>query len=79
MAAYTDTPAVTGEHHHHHDAGGATGNSFGAIIAIVLLVLMAIIFLFYGTRFLNNARTQDPTINAPSINVPDKIDVNLNQ
>ena len=57
---------------------------------MIVLVLLVLFFIFYGLPYLrggaSNGGTQKPAPQAPaeggdggSINVPDKIDINVNQ
>lgn len=52
------------------DSGG--GSSF--LIGIILLIVVAALIFFYGLPYLQNSGSQ-----APQVNVPGKIDVNVNQ
>ncbi len=49
------------------------GNGMGFLIGIVVLAVIAIIFIFYGLPYLRN------TTQAPQINVPSEVDVNIKQ
>jgi len=59
----------THEHVYHEN----TNNNSGLIIAIVLLLVLAFLIFYYGLPMLRNAGT------GSQINVPGKIDVNVNQ
>ena len=49
------------------------GNGMGFFLGVVLIIVVAIIFLYYGLPYLRNS------YQAPQINVPNKIDVNIKQ
>lgn len=49
------------------------GNGMGFLIGIIVLAVIAIIFIFYGLPYLRSF------YQAPQINVPNKIDVNIKQ
>jgi len=50
-----------------------SGNSMGMIIGIIAIVVLVILFVVYVMPMMRQG------MNAPQINVPDKIDVNVNQ
>ncbi len=52
------------------DAGNSNNNMGTIVVALVVLVI-AVLFIFYGLPMLRSATT------APQINVPDKVDVNV--
>ena len=54
-----------------HEHTRENGNSSGAIIGIILLVVIVLLFIAYGLPMLRSYGT-------PQINVPGKIDVNVN-
>ncbi len=51
----------------------SSDNGMGFFMGIVLLVVVVIFFLFFGLPYLRN------TTQAPQINVPGEIDVNVQQ
>ena len=55
---------------HEHVREG--GNNSGTLIAIILLVVLAALFFIYGLPMISNMGQQ------PQVNVPEKIDVNVN-
>ena len=58
-------------HEHGTDSGGnSIATVFGIILAIALIFFL---FYYFGRGFLNSGVTQ------PQINVPDKVDVNVQQ
>jgi len=63
MATIVNNPAPT------TDGGNGMGFFFGAVLLILFLVL----FFYYGLPYFRNVGQ------APQINVPGKIDVNVNQ
>lgn len=56
------------------DSGGGGGFLLGVIVLIVFVVL----FIFYGLPYLSSNMGNGGT-QAPQVNVPDKLDVNVNQ
>lgn len=57
-------------HEVHHD--DSSSSSLGLILGIVLFAIIALLlFYFFGRGFGNT--------NTPSVQIPDKVDVNLNQ
>ena len=57
-----------------------TGNSFMVIIVLLLIVLAAFVFFAYGLPVMRGSSgTNNTQTEVPQINVPDKIDVNINQ
>jgi len=50
-----------------------SGNNMGTIFGIILLLILAFVLIFYGIPYFTNA-TQST---APTVSVPDKIDVNV--
>lgn len=51
------------------------GNPMGMILGFVALLVLALVFFAYVLPMLQNARNSS----TPQINVPDKIDINVNQ
>ena len=62
MTTIVNTPAAAPS----SDSGG-----LGSLLAVVLLVVLVLGFLLYGLPLLRRATT------APTIHVPDRIDVNV--
>lgn len=54
-----------------HEHTRDNGNSSGTIIGLVLIVVLAILFFVYGLPLIRSYGT-------PQVNVPDKINVNVN-
>lgn len=59
------------ERDHHHEAAG---NGMGFLLGVILLLFVAILFFVYGLPYISNFTQQQ----GPQINVPGKIDVNVN-
>ena len=57
-------------------ANTESGSGSGFLIGIILLIVFAVLFIFYGIPYFNNYMGGGQ---APQINVPSKIDVNINQ
>lgn len=57
---------------HEREVSGA--NNTGFLVGILLLVAALIMFFYYGAALFRNAGTT-----TPSISVPERIDVNVNQ
>ena len=66
-------------------AGGGEGTGMGMMVGAVILVVVILLLIFFGLPYLRggNGLTQQ-NVNAPAtqpgiqINVPDKVDVNVN-
>lgn len=58
---------------HIHSDGG---NSTGWIVGLILLLAVLFIFFYYGLPLLRSAGSVNT---APQVNVPDKVDVNINK
>lgn len=57
------------------DRGGG-----GFLLGVILLIIFVILFVFYGLPYLGGAGARaGSTSAAPQINVPGKVDVNINQ
>lgn len=52
------------------------GGGSGFLVGIILLIVFVILFVFYGLPYLNNSIGG---AQAPQVNVPGKVDVNVNQ
>ncbi|MEN9327677.1 MAG: hypothetical protein RI947_485 [Candidatus Parcubacteria bacterium] len=55
-----------------NDGNADGGNGMGNLLAVVLLIIAVFGFIYYGLPALRNATT-------PSVNVPEKINVDVNQ
>ncbi len=55
-----------------HEHTRESGSNTGTLVAVILLVLLAIAFFVYGLPYIGNA------FQAPSVNVPGQVDVNVN-
>ncbi len=63
---------------HEHDSGAAN-NSNGIIMLLGILVMVGIFlffFYFFGRNIMSGFNTGTTT---PQVNIPDKMDVNVNQ
>ena len=54
-------------------------NSNGAIVGIFAIIVLALIFVYFGIPALRSMGTPQINIPAPVINMPDKVDVNVQQ
>lgn len=61
---------------HHYDDDRNSSGAWVALVGIALLVVMALLFFYYGLPLLNRPST---TQIVPQVNVPDKVDVNVNR
>lgn len=59
-------------------ANSDNGGGSGFLIGIILLIIVVILFIFYGLPYINGAGNGGAA-QAPQVNVPGKIDVNVNQ
>ncbi len=57
---------------HHVDEESNSG-AWVAFAAIALVIILAMLFFYYALPMLNRATT------TPQVNVPDKVDVNINR
>lgn len=57
---------------HEHQDGVSESNSSGFLFSIILLAIVLFLLFFYGLPLLRNSAT-------PQVNVPGRVDVNLNQ
>ena len=58
------------------------GSGSGFLIGVILLIIFAVIVLFYGLPYLTNSvggGAGAGTGAAPQVQVPEKVDVNVNQ
>ncbi len=53
-------------------------NSTGLIFGIIIFIILGLVFFYYGLPAIRTIGTPQINIPAPQINVPDKIDVNVN-
>lgn len=51
-----------------------SGGGMGMIIGLIVLIVVAYLFIVYGIPAMKNIQLE-----APQINIPSKIDVNINQ
>jgi len=56
-------------------ASDSNGSGMGFLVGIILIVVVVFLFFYYGLPVLRGALVGS----APQVNVPDKIDVNVNQ
>lgn len=56
------------------DSGSDKGSGVGMIVGAIVLVLVLTLFFIYGLPVIRNSSTKS---NGSTINVPDKIDVNV--
>lgn len=67
MATVVNNPAPA-------QTDGDSGSGF--LLGVVLLIVFALVVIFYGLPYLSNSVTPPST---PQVQVPEKIDVNVNQ
>jgi LPXTG-motif cell wall-anchored protein len=51
---------------------GTTDNGMGVLLGVIVFIIFAILFFIYGLPYLANSFSQ------PAVQVPDKVDVNVN-
>lgn len=67
MATIVNNPPADGD-----------GRGSGFLVGIILVIIVVILLLVYGLPALNNAGTGGGT-QTPQVNVPEEVDVNVNQ
>lgn len=68
MATIVNNPGSTGE-----------SNGMGFVMGLVLLLAFVFVIFYWGLPAMRGANTQPATPSVPSVQVPEKIDVNINQ
>jgi hypothetical protein len=68
MTTVVNTPGPTS-----NDGGGS-----GMIIGVIVLLVVLFLIFFYGMPLLRGNGTQNNTPAPATINVPDQVDVNIN-
>jgi hypothetical protein len=63
---------------HDHGTHGDAGTSAGLVIGIILLAVIILFFFLYGGNILNQIGSGFGT-GGTNIQIPDRVDVNLNQ
>lgn len=53
-----------------------SGNGMGFLLGIIALIVFVVLFLIYGLPLITNSVNQSQ---APQVNVPGKVDVNVNK
>lgn len=53
----------------------STDNGMGTLLGIILLIVVVALFIIYGLPYIANTMQS----NSPQINIPGKIDVNVQQ
>lgn len=53
--------------------------SGGAIVGIFAIIVLALLFIYFGIPALRSMGTPQINVPAPVINMPDKVDVNVQQ
>lgn len=74
MATIVNTPAATHEHVARDES--SSSSMMNLIIGIFIILLLAAFFLYVGLPMMRSATAP---AQAPQINVPDKINVDVNQ
>ena len=69
MATIVNNPGTTSD----------SGSGTGFLLAVILLIIFSIVMIFYGIPFIANSVSNMSVSQTPQINVPDKVDVNVNQ
>lgn len=69
MATVVNNPGVT---------TSDSGTSFGMIMGLLLLAAVIILFFIFGLPILRQT-VSNPSVVTPQVNVPGKVDVNVNQ
>lgn len=66
MTTFVNTPAPA-------------SNNTGTFIGVTVLIALGLIFVYFGLPALRNVGTPQINLPAPVINMPDKVDVNVQQ
>lgn len=70
MATVVNNPGTTAE-----SDGGSN-----SLVGIILLIVFALVVIFYGIPYIaNTVGNSVPQTQAPQVQVPEKVDVNVNQ
>jgi hypothetical protein len=69
MATVVNNPGTTTE--------GGSGTSF--LLGIILLIVFAIVMIFYGIPYIANSIGSAGVSQAPQVQVPDKVNIDVNQ
>lgn len=69
MATIVNTPATTADHE------TTSGSMINLVIGVFIVLLLAAFFLYVGLPIIRNVGT---ATQAPQVNVPDKINVDVN-
>ena len=59
-------------------SGSNDNSGMGIIIGVIILVVVLFLFFFYGMPYFRG-NTQQNSAPAPAVQIPDKIDVNINK
>lgn len=70
MATIVNTPSAPAE---------SQSSGWGAVMAIVLVIALILLMFYYGLPALQNAGGAAGTQPAPQMQVPEQVDVNVNQ
>ncbi|MFA6250479.1 MAG: hypothetical protein WC686_03125 [Candidatus Shapirobacteria bacterium] len=57
----------------------ASGNNGSLIISIFAIIIFSFLFIYFGIPAIRNLGTPQINVPAPVINLPDKVDVNVQQ
>ena len=61
---------------HEHDGGSGSGSGVGIMMGVILAVIVVLFLFYYFGRGLING---GPTTGQPQIDIPDRVNVNVNQ
>lgn len=53
--------------------------SSGAVVGVFAILVLALLFIYFGIPALRSMGTPQVNVPAPVINMPDKVDVNVQQ
>lgn len=54
-------------------------NNSGLIVGIFAVIVLGLLFVYFGIPFIRSLGSPQISIPAPVINLPDKVDINVNQ
>jgi len=60
-------------------SGGDSGSGMGVIVGVILVIVVVLLIIFFGIPMMRDVQAPATPNQGNTINVPDKIDVNVNK